>query len=161
MQLGMRRTISTTPSAFLSVHRRWSGTASWNKIFHRLSSPLAITLNLTAALSTILASSVSQPPLRRRTLGESDGDQPRFPLRSAAKCSAGGKTTNRKNFTSASVSTGGADLVRDNGFNAGIDTSRSLPDLEFDFSRSVPLQLNSYSFGIGVDLSWLLRPHAH
>jgi len=34
-------------------------------------------------------------------------------------------------------------------------------DLEFDFSRSVPLQLNSYSFGIGVDLSRLLLPRAH
>ncbi len=85
-----------------------------------------------------------------------------FRCGSAAKCSAGGKTTNRKNFTSASVSTGGADLVRDNGFNAGIDYKPvGYLDLEFDFSRSVPLQLNSYSFGIGVDLSWLLRPHAH
>jgi hypothetical protein len=84
-----------------------------------------------------------------------------FRCGSAAKCSAGGKTTNRKNFTSASVSTGGADLVRDNGFNAGIDYKPvGYLDLEFDFSRSVPLQLNSYSFGIGVDLSWLLRPHA-
>ena len=83
-----------------------------------------------------------------------------FRCGSAAKCSAGGKTTNRKNFTSASVSTGAADLVRDNGFNAGIDYKPlGYLDLEFDFSRSVPLQLNSYSFGIGVDLSWLLRPH--
>ena len=82
-----------------------------------------------------------------------------FRCGSAAKCSAGGKTTNRKNFTSASVSTGGADLVRDNGFNADIDYKPvGYLDLEFDFSRSVPLQLNSYSFGIGVDLSRLLRP---
>ena len=80
----------------------------------------------------------------------------------AAKCSSGGKTTNRKSFTTASVSTGAADLVRDNGFNAGIDYKPlGYLDLEFDFSRSVPLQLNSYSFGIGVDLSWLLRSHAH
>ena len=83
-----------------------------------------------------------------------------FRCGSAAKCSSGGKTTNRKSFTTASVSTGAADLVRDNGFNGGVDYKPvSYLDLEFDFSRSVPLQLNSYSFGIGIDLSWLLRPH--
>jgi len=85
-----------------------------------------------------------------------------FRCGSAAKCSSGGKTTNRKSFTTASVSTGAADLVRDNGFNGGIDYKPvGYLDLEFDFSRSVPLQLNSYSFGIGVDLSWFLRPRAH
>jgi hypothetical protein len=85
-----------------------------------------------------------------------------FRCGSAAKCSSGGKTTNRKSFTTSSVSTGAADLVRDNGFNGGIDYKPvGYLDLEFDFSRSVPLQLNSYSFGIGVDLSWLLRPHVH
>jgi hypothetical protein len=85
-----------------------------------------------------------------------------FRCGSAAKCSSGGKTTNRKSFTTSSVSTGAADLVRDNGFNAGIDYKPvGYLDLEFDYSRSVPLQLNSYSFGIGVDLSWLLRPRAH
>jgi len=82
-----------------------------------------------------------------------------FRCGSAAKCSSGGPTKNRKSFTTASVSTGAADLVRDNGFNAGIDFKPvGYLDLEFDFSRSVPLQLNSYSFGIGIDLSWLLRP---
>ena len=83
-----------------------------------------------------------------------------FRCSSAAKCSAGAPTTDRKSFTTSSVSTGGADLVRDNGFNGGIDYKPAgYLDLEFDFSRSVPLQLNSYSIGIGVDLSWLLRPH--
>jgi hypothetical protein len=82
-----------------------------------------------------------------------------FRCGAAAKCSSGGSTKNRKSFTTASVSTGAADLVRDNGFNAGIDFKPvGYLDLEFDFSRSIPLQLNSYSFGIGVDLSWLLRP---
>ena len=85
-----------------------------------------------------------------------------FRCGSSAKCSSGGATKNRKNFTNANVSTGAADLVRDNGFNAGIDYKPvGYLDLEFDFSRSVPLQLNSYSFGIGIDLSWLLRPHVH
>jgi len=85
-----------------------------------------------------------------------------FRCGSAAKCSSGAPTHDRHSFTSTSVSTGAADLVRDNGFNAGIDFKPAgYLDLEFDFSRSVPLQLNSYSFGIGVDLSWLIRPHAH
>jgi len=85
-----------------------------------------------------------------------------FRCGSASKCSSGGKTTNRKSFTTASISAGAADLVRDNGFNAGIDYKPlGYLDLEFDFSRSVPLQLNSYSFGLGVDLSWLMRPRAH
>jgi hypothetical protein len=85
-----------------------------------------------------------------------------FRCGSAAKCSAGAPTKNRKSFTSASVSTGAADLVRDNGYDAsvGYDLAKHV-GLEFDFSRSVPLQLNSYSFGIGVDLTWMMRPHAH
>jgi hypothetical protein len=85
-----------------------------------------------------------------------------FRCGASAKCNAGGQTKNRRSFTTASVSAGAADLVRDNGFNAGIDYKPvGYLDLEFDFSRSVPLQLNSYSFGIGVDLSWLLRPRVH
>jgi hypothetical protein len=79
-----------------------------------------------------------------------------------AKCSGSGTSTNRKGFTSSNVTTGGADLTRDNGYNAGVDYKPvGYLDFEFDFSRSIPLQLNSYSFGIGVDLSWLLRPHVH
>jgi len=85
-----------------------------------------------------------------------------FRCGASAKCSSGGATKNRKSFTTASVSTGAADLVRDNGLNAGIDYKPvGYIDLEFDFSRSVPLQLNSYSFGVGVDLSWILHAGAH
>jgi len=85
-----------------------------------------------------------------------------FRCGSSAKCGAGGPTKNRKGFNSSSVTTGAADLVRDNGYNASIDYKPvGYVDLEFDYSRSVPLQLNSYSFGIGVDLSWMLRPRAH
>lgn len=83
-----------------------------------------------------------------------------FRCGSGPKCSASGTSTNRTGFKGSSVTTGGADLVRDNGYNAGIDYKPvGYLDLEFDFSRSVPLRLNSYSFGIGMDLSWLLRPH--
>jgi hypothetical protein len=80
----------------------------------------------------------------------------------SAKCGSSGATKNRKSFTSSNVSTGGADLVRDNGYNAGIDYKPvGYLDFEFDFSRSIPLQLNSYSFGIGVDLTRLIRPRVH
>ena len=79
-----------------------------------------------------------------------------------AKCSGSGSSTDRKGFTSSSVTSGPAALARDNGYNAGIDYKPvGYLDFEFDYSRSVPLQLNSYSFGIGVDLSWLLRPRVH
>ena len=83
------------------------------------------------------------------------------------RCSAGaGCSTsashNRNGFTSSSVTTGGADLVRDNGYEAGLDFKPvSYLDFEFDYSRSVPLHLNNYSFGIGVNLSSLVRPRAH
>lgn len=76
----------------------------------------------------------------------------------SAKCSPGGSSTNRNGYLSSNVTSGSADLVRDNGLNAGVDY-KPVPylDLEFDFSRSVPLRLNSYSFGIGVDLGAVLR----
>ena len=77
-------------------------------------------------------------------------------------CSSSGATSNRKNYLNASVSTGAADLVRDNGFNASADFKpTSHLDLEFDYSRSVPLDLNIFSFGVGVDLGWLVNRHAH
>lgn len=79
-----------------------------------------------------------------------------------AKCSSGGASHNRKGFASSSVSSGGADLVRDNGYEAGFDFKPVYYlDFEFDYSRSVPLQLNNYSFGIGINLSSLVRPRAH
>src|SRR5258708_3515286 len=40
-----------------------------------------------------------------------------FRCTSGVKCSSTGKTTNRKNYLDASVSSGDASLARDNGFN--------------------------------------------
>jgi hypothetical protein len=81
-----------------------------------------------------------------------------FRCSSGAKCAANGKSNNRRGYTLASVQAGSADLVRDNGFNAGIDLKPvSYLDLEFDYSRSVPLQLNSLSFGVSIDFSSLIR----
>jgi hypothetical protein len=79
-----------------------------------------------------------------------------------ASCGAAGSSHNRQGYTSSNVTTGGADLVRDNGYEAGFDFKPAYYlDFEFDYSRSVPLRLNNYSFGIGVNLSSLVRPHAH
>lgn len=76
-------------------------------------------------------------------------------------CSAAGSSHNRRGFTSSNVTSGGADLIRDNGYEAGFDFKPVYYlDFEFDYSRSVPLHLNNYSFGIGVNLSSLVRPHA-
>jgi hypothetical protein len=74
------------------------------------------------------------------------------------KCGANGKSTNRKGYLNSSVQTGDASLVRDNGFNASVELKPvKAVDLEFDYSRSVPLRLNTFSFGIGVDLGAALR----
>jgi hypothetical protein len=82
-----------------------------------------------------------------------------FRCSSGVKCTAGGKSTNRKGYRSASVQTGTASLTRDNGFNAGLEFKpRPYLGLEFDYSRSVPLQLNSFSFAISFNISSLLRP---
>lgn len=77
-------------------------------------------------------------------------------------CTSGGSSHNRRGFSGSNVTSGGADLVRDNGYDAGIDFKPVYYlDFEFDYSRSVPLQLNNYSFGIGINLSSLVRPHEH
>jgi hypothetical protein len=53
--------------------------------------------------------------------------------------------------------TGGASLTRDHGFNAGLNMSwASLVDTWVGFSRSVNLDLNTVSFGIGVNMTKLL-----
>src|SRR5260370_10531391 len=57
-----------------------------------------------------------------------------FRCGSAATCTSGGATKNRKTFTTSSVSTGAAALVRANGYNAAIDYKPvGYLDLEFDF----------------------------
>ena len=78
-----------------------------------------------------------------------------------AKCGANGKSTNRKGYLNSSVQSGAASLDRDNGFNASVEVKPvKMVDLEFDYSRSVPLRLNTFSFGIGLDLGAVLRRSA-
>lgn len=81
---------------------------------------------------------------------------------SGTKCAATGTTTDRKSYLTSNVSTGGASLTRDNGFNAGIELKPAKAkylDLEFDYSHSVPLRLNSISFGVALDIAGLVRSH--
>jgi hypothetical protein len=52
------------------------------------------------------------------------------------------------------VVTGVADLARDNGWNASVEVHpRPQFNLEFDYSRSVPLHLDTFSFGLGINLT--------
>jgi hypothetical protein len=84
-----------------------------------------------------------------------------FRCGTAAQCAASGKTHNRKNYTLASVSAGSADLARDNGFNGAVEFKPvSYLDFDFGYSRSVPLRLNIFSFGLSVDLGKIARPPA-
>ena len=81
---------------------------------------------------------------------------------SGTKCSATGTTTDRKSYLTQNVSTGGASLTRDNGFNAGVELKPAKAkylDLELDYSHSVPLRLNTISFGIALDIGGMMRSH--
>lgn len=76
-----------------------------------------------------------------------------FRCSSATTCTANGKSTNRKGYLDTSVQSGGAALARDNGFNFGVEAKPiRFVDLEAGYSRSVPLHLNSFSFGVSVDM---------
>jgi len=85
-----------------------------------------------------------------------------FRCTSGVKCSSTGKTTNRKSYLDSNVSSGDASLARDNGFNLSAEyqpKSLKTVDFEVDYSRSVPLRLNTFSFGISLDIAGVLRSH--
>jgi hypothetical protein len=85
-----------------------------------------------------------------------------FRCNSGGTCGSSGKTTNRKGYLNSNVSTGDASLARDNGFNFGAEFKPvKAVDLEVDYSRSVPLRLNTFSFGIALDIAGVLRSRAH
>lgn len=79
---------------------------------------------------------------------------------SGTKCTSTGTTTDRKSYLNTSVSSGGASLTRDNGFNFGVEFKPTKTvDLQVGYSRSVPLRLNTFSFGISLDIAGALRSH--
>jgi hypothetical protein len=61
-------------------------------------------------------------------------------------------------FEQNHLTTGGGSLTRDDGFSAGLDASfASFFDVWAGYSRSVPLHLNTVSFGVGVNVLNALR----
>src|SRR5438045_93833 len=85
-----------------------------------------------------------------------------FRCNSSGTCGSSGKSTNRKGYLASNVSTGDASLARDNGFNFGAEFKPlKTIDLEVDYSRRVPLRLNTFSFGIALDIAGVLRSRAH
>lgn len=61
-------------------------------------------------------------------------------------------------FDLANQTTGGSSLAADNGFSGGVDVSPgSVLDFSVSYSHSVHFQLNTVSFGVGVNMSELLR----
>jgi len=72
-------------------------------------------------------------------------------------------TTSRRSFETTAVTTGGADLTRDNGYNVALDISPAkFIDFEVGYSRSVPLRLDTVSFSVGFNLTEMFhgnRPH--
>ncbi len=74
----------------------------------------------------------------------------------------GGPVKHGRVFESAAETTGGADLVRDNGFNAALDISPTgFLDLELAYSRSVHYQLNTISFSVGFNLGSIFHRSGH
>jgi hypothetical protein len=67
-----------------------------------------------------------------------------------------GNVTHGRAFENNHMTTGGADLARDNGFTAGVSFSpRPYLDLDLGYTRSVHYALNSISFGVGLNVSSL------
>ena len=69
-----------------------------------------------------------------------------------------GAGTHGRAYQTSAVTSGGADLVRDNGFNAGLDFNPTkYLDLGVAYSRSVHLGLDTFSFGAVFNLSPLFH----
>ncbi len=74
-----------------------------------------------------------------------------------------GRRPNRRPFETTAITTGGANLTRDNGYSIAVDVSpRKFLDFEVGYSHSVPLQLDSVSFSLGFILTEMFRgSHPH
>jgi hypothetical protein len=70
----------------------------------------------------------------------------------------GGAASHGRVFENNPVTTGGAELVRDNGFTAGLNVSPArFLDLGLMYSRSMHFRLDTISFGLGINLTPLFR----
>ena len=84
------------------------------------------------------------------------GTQTIFSRVVTAGSTGSGTTTHGRVFQGGHVTTGGASLARDNGFNAGLSFKpKPYLDLNLGYTRSVDYALNTISFGVGVNLSSL------
>ncbi len=73
----------------------------------------------------------------------------------------GGTPRPRRQFERDSIVVGGPELVRDNGYNASLSFDpTSYLSFEVGFSHSVPLALNTVSWGVALNISdaWKHRP---
>lgn len=69
-----------------------------------------------------------------------------------------GKGGHGRVFELANETTGGSSLASDHGFSAGVDLSPGpLVDFSAGYSYSAHFQLNTFSFGVGVNMSEILR----
>lgn len=71
---------------------------------------------------------------------------------------AGGTSSHRRAFQNSPLTTGGAEVDRDNGFNADVDFNPfTYVDFDIAYSHSVHFRLDTVSFTVGFNLTPLLR----
>jgi len=81
--------------------------------------------------------------------------------RSVAKGLAGPGGQHGRVFENSQQTTGGASINQDNGFTAGLSLNpKSYLDLDVGYTRSVKFAFNTFSWGIGVNLSKLISGKA-
>lgn len=68
-----------------------------------------------------------------------------------------GPGSHGRSYESSQLTSGGADLARDDGFNLGLDARVSVFDVWAAFTHSVHFDLNVFSFGIGVNMRNLIH----
>ena len=77
--------------------------------------------------------------------------------RAVGKGAAGSGGQHGRVFETNHQTTGGASINQDNGFTAGLSLSpKSYLDLDVGYTRSVKFAFNTFSWGVGVNLSKLL-----
>ncbi len=69
-----------------------------------------------------------------------------------------GSSGGRHDFERQTIVVGGADLARDNGYNVGLSFNPTrFMDVSVGYSHSVPLKLDTVSFGIGFNISNMFK----
>jgi hypothetical protein len=73
-----------------------------------------------------------------------------------------GKIPHGRVFETAALTAGSADLVRDDGYSASLSVKpTSYIDLDVGYTRSVRYALNTFSFGIGLNLTRMVNHNAN